>query len=137
MEHCKKPVPKKGLVFSFLSATLLLSCLSGFGLLEFFLSATLLLNCLSGFGLLEFFLSATLLLAAAVGSLIAFCWLCRWLVYFPRVAPARSGSGQDDRLARSTRGPRGLSRRFLTTVFGARTGSGSTQRHEACRCISA
>ena len=63
MEHCKKPVPKKGLVFSFLSATLLLSCLSGFGLLEFFLSATL-------------------LLAVAVGSLIAFCWLCRWLVYF-------------------------------------------------------
>jgi hypothetical protein len=45
-------------------------------------SLLLLLGCLSGFGPLEFFLSAKLLLAVAVGSLIAFCWLCRWLVYF-------------------------------------------------------
>src|SRR5439155_21856206 len=68
-----------------LSATLLLllSCLSGFGPLEFFLSATLLLGgCPSGGGLLEVFLSAKLLLAFAVGSLIAFCWLCRWFVFF-------------------------------------------------------
>jgi hypothetical protein len=58
---------------------LILSCLSGFGLLEFFLSTMLILSCLSGFGLLEFFLSATLVLAFAVGSFIAFC--C-WFVFF-------------------------------------------------------
>jgi len=61
---------------------LILSCLSGFGLLEFFPSTMLILSCLSGFGLLEFFLSATLLLAVAVGSFIAFCWFCCWFVFF-------------------------------------------------------
>jgi hypothetical protein len=76
------------LVFGFLSATLLLSCLSGFGLLQFFLSATLLLSCLSGFGPLGFFLSATLLLSCLSGfgllqfSLSAFCWFCWWFVFF-------------------------------------------------------
>src|SRR5262245_63129313 len=50
-----------------------------------FLSATLLLGCPLGFGLLEFFLSVTLLLAVAVGSLIAFCWFCWWFAFFADV----------------------------------------------------
>src|SRR5262249_32452424 len=50
-----------------------------------FQSATLLLGCPLGFGLLEFFRSVTLLLAVAVGSLIAFCWFCWWFAFFADV----------------------------------------------------